>query len=117
MLYLTHQPNALATAAVYLAAREEGVKLPDAEWWSVFDVEREELGFLCVGMGSLGGFVKAEEERWGKGTGMVTRAMVRSELERVGVGSGNGVSGGEGEEDEEAQMARLLDEKVAAVGA
>jgi hypothetical protein len=28
LLYLTHQPHALATAAIYLAAKEVGVKLP-----------------------------------------------------------------------------------------
>ncbi|CAG8951823.1 hypothetical protein HYFRA_00005627 [Hymenoscyphus fraxineus] len=44
MLYLTHQPASLATAAIYLAARETGVKMPDVEWWEVFDCEREELG-------------------------------------------------------------------------
>ncbi|KAE9370976.1 hypothetical protein N431DRAFT_546659 [Stipitochalara longipes BDJ] len=118
MLYLTHQPNALATAAVYLAAREEGVKLPESEWWTVFDVEREELGFLCVGMGSLLGFVEKEEQRWGEGRGIITRATVREEIERLGLNGegrvGNGVDGGEIEEDEEAQMARMLDEKVAA---
>lgn len=64
MLYLTHQPPALATAAIYLAAREVGVKLPAEEWWKVFDVEREELGFLVVGMISLEGFALAEKEKW-----------------------------------------------------
>ena len=57
MLYLTHQPCTLATAAIYLAARDKGVKLPDVEWWEVFDCEREELGFPgrcneeCRGLG------------------------------------------------------------------
>lgn len=118
MMYLTHQPNALATAAVYLAAREEGVKLPESEWWSVFDVEREELGFLVVGMGSLGVFAGKEGERWG-GEGMVTRGMVGEEMARLGL-SGEVVRNGNGRvdvEDEEAEMARMLDEKVAAVGA
>ncbi len=64
MLYLTHQPNALAIAAVYMAARDEGVKMPRGEWWEVFDVEREELGFLCLGMGSLGVWARAEKEIW-----------------------------------------------------
>ena len=68
ILYLTHQPSALAVAAVYLAAREVGVKLTSAEWWEVFDVDREELGFLVVGMGSCEGWVKLERKRWlGKG--------------------------------------------------
>jgi cyclin L len=108
MLYLTHQRNALAVASVYMAAREEGVKLPTGEWWQVFDVEREELGFLCLGMGSLAGWVKAEKEVWGE-KGMITRADVREELKRRGTGVGDGL----GEIDEEAEMGRLLDEKVA----
>jgi hypothetical protein len=57
LLYLTHQPNLLAVAAIYLAAREERVKLVDGNWWEVFDVDREDLGFLVLGMGSLAGFV------------------------------------------------------------
>jgi cyclin L len=124
MLYLTHQPNALATAAIYLSAREAGVKLPETEWWSVFDVEREELGFLVVGMGSLEGFVRGEQDRWEKGTGegkvgMITREMVRKEMGRLGMNREGGVENENGfvEEDEETQMARLLDEKVASVGA
>ena len=117
MLYLTTQPNALATAAVYLAAREEGLKMPEVEWWEVFDVEREELGFLVVGMGSLEPFARQEMERWGVEKGMISREMVRSELEKLGLGNVNG-GGGKSlmeEEDEETQMARMLDEKVAAV--
>ena len=62
-MYLTHQPNALAVAAIYLAAREEGVKLVDGNWWEVFDVEREDLGFLVLGMGSLTGFVEDLKSR------------------------------------------------------
>ncbi|QDS75290.1 hypothetical protein FKW77_001206 [Venturia effusa] len=65
LLYLTHQPPTLATAAIYLAAREVGVKLPDVEWWEVFDTDREELGFLVVAMISMEGFVKQEKETWG----------------------------------------------------
>jgi len=107
MLYLTHQPAALATAAIYLAARDGGVKMPDVEWWEVFDCEREELGFLVVGMGSLEGGVRGGW-RW-EGGRMVTRRDVGEELERRGIGAGLG----NGEvEDEEAEMARLLDEKV-----
>lgn len=104
MLYLTHQPASLATAAIYLAARDEGVKIPDVEWWEVFDCEREELGFLVVGMGSVEGGVRGGW-RW---EGMVRREDVRGELGRRGIGNG---SVGE-VEDEEAEMARLLDEKV-----
>lgn len=64
LLYVTHQPNALAVAAIYLAAREVGVKLAEDEWWEVFDVDREELGFLVVAMNSMEGFGNAEKEAW-----------------------------------------------------
>lgn len=63
LLYLTHQPASLAVAAVYLAAREVGVRLPQG-WWEVFDVDREELGFLVVGFGSCEKWVRKERERW-----------------------------------------------------
>lgn len=61
LLYLTHQPHAIAVAAIYFAARELGVNLVDEEdvaWWEVFDVGREELGFLVLAMGSSDGFVE-----------------------------------------------------------
>jgi hypothetical protein len=64
LLYLTHQPPQLATAAIYLAAREVGIKLPEVEWWEVFDTDREELGFLCVGMLSVEGFARQERDKW-----------------------------------------------------
>ncbi|KAH7138975.1 cyclin-like protein [Dendryphion nanum] len=64
LLYLTHQPPSLATAAIYLAAKEVGVKLPDVEWWEVFDTDREELGFLVVGLLSVETFARAEKEKW-----------------------------------------------------
>ena len=64
MLYLTHQPPSLAVAAIYLAAREIGVKLANVEWWEVFDVDREELGFLVVGLMSCEGWVREEHEKW-----------------------------------------------------
>lgn len=64
MLYLTHQPPSLATAAIYLAAREVDIKLPEVEWWEVFDTDREELGFLCVAMLSLEGYAQQEMEKW-----------------------------------------------------
>ena len=53
-------------AAIYLAAREIGIKLPGVGWWEVFDVDREELGFLVVGLGSCEGWVRAERGRWDK---------------------------------------------------
>lgn len=64
LLYVTHQPNALAVASIYLAARETGVKLVDGDWWEVFDVDREDLGFLVVAMQSMEGFARAEIEKW-----------------------------------------------------
>ncbi|KAI4943521.1 hypothetical protein J4E91_009431 [Alternaria rosae] len=63
-LYLTHQPTELATASIYLAARETGIKMPECEWWEVFDTDREVLGFLCVGLLSLEGWVNEERKRW-----------------------------------------------------
>lgn len=64
LLYLTHQPPALAVASIYLAARDEKLKLPEEEWWEVFDCDREELGFLAVGMLSLENFAQMERKRW-----------------------------------------------------
>ena len=86
MLYLTHQPPQLATAAIYLAAREVGIKLPEVEWWEVFDTEREELGFLCVGMLSVEGFARREEESWEERGGRVPMGAegVVGELKRRG---------------------------------
>ena len=64
MLYLTHQPNALAVGAIYLAARELGIKLVEQNWWEVFDVDREDLGFLVMAFGSMGNYAEAEMEKW-----------------------------------------------------
>lgn len=64
LLYLTHQPSQLAVAAIYFAARETKIKMPEVEWWEVFDVEREDLGFLVLSLGSLNGFAEAEKEKW-----------------------------------------------------
>ncbi len=67
LIYLTHQPNALAVAGIYLAAKEVGVKMVDGNWWEVFDVEREDLGFLVMAFGSFEGFAKAEKRTWDSG--------------------------------------------------
>jgi hypothetical protein len=67
LLYLTHQPNALAVGAIYLAARETGVKLVGQNWWEVFDVDREDLGFLVLAYGSTANFAEAEMEKWQQG--------------------------------------------------
>ncbi|KAJ5709077.1 hypothetical protein N7493_010411 [Penicillium malachiteum] len=82
LLYVTHQPNALAVAAIYLAAREDGIKLVDGNWWEVFDVDREELGFLVVGMRSLEGFMRREMEQWKNKTIPLLVDDVDSEIER-----------------------------------
>lgn len=81
-LYLTHQPPALATAAIYLAAREAEVNLPDVEWWEVFDVDREELGFLVVALTSVEGFAAQEREIWGKRSVPLTVADLQADIER-----------------------------------
>lgn len=68
LLYLTHQPNELAVGAIYLAAREQGVKLVGGcSWWEVFDVEREALGFVVMGMGSVRVYAEAMEKEWKDG--------------------------------------------------
>lgn len=113
LLYLTHQPNMLAVAAIYNAAKDVGAKMPECEWWEVFDVEREELGFLVVAMRSLEGWVRKQRERipW-MSKGMVKRRMVQSELKERGVQNGNGA-----EEDEETVMMRMMDQKAAEIEA
>lgn len=81
-LYLTHQPPALATAAIYLAAREEEVNLPDVEWWEVFDVDREELGFLVVALTSVEGFAVQEKATWERRKVPLTVTDLQAEIER-----------------------------------
>jgi hypothetical protein len=71
----------LATAAIYLAAREVGVKLPQEEWWEVFDVDREELGFLVVGLNSMESFAMKEKASWGRRKVPMTVEEVDAELE------------------------------------
>ncbi|KAK4033770.1 cyclin-like protein [Parachaetomium inaequale] len=114
MLYLTSQPNALAVAAVYNAARDVGAKMPECEWWEVFDVDREELGFLVVGMRSVEGWgakIRGDLKgmMMGVGRGMVTRGHVEGELGRRGVKVGNGAD----VVDAEEEVARRMDEKMA----
>lgn len=82
LLYLTYQPPALATAAIYLAAKEVEVKLPGDEWWEVFDLDREELGFLVVAMMSMAGFAEEEAVKWGKRKVPLTADEVQSEVEK-----------------------------------
>lgn len=82
LLYLTHQPGSLATAAIYLAAREAGIKLPEVEWWEVFDTNREELGFLCVGFLSTEGFAEKEKIKWAERRVPLTVKEVNAEIKR-----------------------------------
>ena len=82
LLYLTHQPTALAAAAIYLSAKEMGVKLPSNEWWEVFDVDREELGFLVLGFGSCAGWIKAEKTKWASSACPLSVEGVKREMER-----------------------------------
>ncbi|KAJ5319167.1 Cyclin C/H/T/L [Penicillium brevicompactum] len=82
LLYVTHQPNALAVAAIYLASREEGAKLVDSDWWEVFDVDREELGFLVVGMKSMEGFTRVELSLWNNRSIPMIPDEVDAEIER-----------------------------------
>ncbi|KAI0141834.1 cyclin [Xylariaceae sp. FL1272] len=111
MLYLTHQPNALAVAAIYSAARDPdiGAKMPECAWWEVFDVDREELGFLVVGMRSLEGRVRKlqdEIEGFG-GTGMITIKDCEKELRKRGLRVGADARGAA--MDEEEAMMREMD--------
>lgn len=66
LLYLTHQSNSLATASIYLAARESNTAVVSGgeEWWQVFDVDREELGFLVVAFLSVQKWVEKEHVAW-----------------------------------------------------
>jgi cyclin L len=82
LVYLTHQPNAIATSAIYLAAREMELKLPGDEWWEVFDTDREELGFLVVAMLSMHGFAAQEKAKWESRKVPLTVEEVEAELER-----------------------------------
>ncbi|KAI2626178.1 cyclin [Xylaria nigripes] len=119
MLYLTHQPNALAVAAIYSAARDAEIqaKMPDCTWWEVFDVDREELGFLVVGMRSLEGSLRKLQADFDGFTlrGMVTRHHIETEMTRRGLTLKNGkdsMSATADGVDEEDEMMRLLDEKA-----
>ncbi|KAI1430491.1 cyclin [Xylaria sp. CBS 124048] len=115
MLYLTHQPNALAVAAIYSAARDAEIqaKMPDCPWWEVFDVDREELGFLVVGMRSLEGSVRKLQADFPGFTtsGMVIKSHVEAEMRRRGLKVNIGTGSGTVEADEVEAMMRLMDER------
>ena len=82
LLYLTHQPSTLAAAAIYLAARETEVKLPRCNWWEVFDVDREELGFLVVGFQSCEGWITNERGKWTDRRCPMTVKELEAEMQR-----------------------------------
>lgn len=106
MLYLTHQPHALATAAIYNAARDLGAKMPQTEWWEVFDVDREDLGFLVVGIRSVEGTLrKMREDFVCLGEGMITRSIVEDEMRKRGLQFGNGTK----QVDEESEIMKMMD--------
>ncbi|KAK4163168.1 cyclin-L2 [Cladorrhinum sp. PSN259] len=108
MLYCTCQPNALAVAAIYNAAKDVGAKMPECEWWEVFDVDREELGFLVVGMRSVEGWVKKMRDDIPKTReGMIRRR----DVEEIFASRG-GVKSAAVQEDPEAEMARMMDERI-----
>lgn len=113
-LYLTHQPNQLAVAAIYNAARDIGAKMPECAWWEVFDVDREDLGFLVVAMRSLEGWAKTEGETEFRRGGVITRKTMEEELKRRGLSMvGNGAA--RKEMDEEDAMMRDMDEMAAQI--
>ncbi|KAI9655007.1 MAG: hypothetical protein M1831_004966 [Alyxoria varia] len=82
LVYLTHHPPALATAAIYLAAKEVGFKLPEEEWWEVFDTDREDLGFLLVAMTSMSAFANEEKKVWGNSEVPLSVEQVNAELDK-----------------------------------
>ena len=82
LLYLTHQPAALAVASIYLAARETGIRLSTYEWWEVFDVDREELGFLVVALQSCEEWITCEKEKWSEYNCPLTVVELEHEMKR-----------------------------------
>ncbi|KPM44400.1 hypothetical protein AK830_g2182 [Neonectria ditissima] len=106
MLFLTHQPHALATAAIYNAARDAGAKMPECEWWEVFDVDREELGFLVVAMRSVENCMRKQKEDMPHlARGMLTRVAVEREMHKRGLSAGSGAT----DIDEEEQIMSMMD--------
>ena len=83
LLYLTHQLTAVATAAIYLAARDVHAKLPETEWWEVFDVDREELGFLVVALRSIESYALEERGKWHSEKVPLTVDELQSRLQRL----------------------------------
>ncbi len=82
LLHLTHQPCAISAAAIYLAARDVGISLPETSWWEVFDVDREDLGFVVLALKSVESFAADEQSKWKSRKVPLTVEELRSELER-----------------------------------
>ncbi|KAI0392027.1 cyclin-like protein [Xylariaceae sp. FL0594] len=147
MLYLTHQPNALAVAAIYSAVRDAddtnthpnsnnnnnthdtvekkdiettttATRPPDCAWWEVFDVDREELGFLVVAMRSLEGIVRKLQrdvpDFCSPGHGVFARKHVEASLVRRGLSLKYRNGGAELDEEVEAMM-RSMDQRAEAM--
>ena len=114
MLYLTTQPNELAVAAIYNAAKDIGAKMPESEWWEVFDVDREVLGFLVVAMRGVEIWArKMREDIPVMAEGMISRSVIEKEMEKRGLHIGNGHDvAAEEPLDPEAEMARKMDERI-----
>ncbi|ETS82762.1 hypothetical protein PFICI_04638 [Pestalotiopsis fici W106-1] len=116
-LYLTHQPHQLAVAAIYNSAKDLGAKMPECAWWEVFDVDREDLGFLVVGMRSLEGWVRKQQaENHGDfdPARLITKSLIINQMRKRGLPS-NGSSGKE--LDEEDAMMQSMDEMAARIDA
>ena len=81
VLYLTHQPGELATAAIFLAARDVGATMPAEPWWELFDVDREQLGFLACSLNSVEPLMRKQREEFPfLADGMVTRKKIEEGL-------------------------------------
>jgi len=76
-LLLTHQPHELAAAAVWLACRDVGAKMPERPWWELFDVDREVLGFLAASLNSIESLVRRRRDEF--------PALMGGKLSREGV--------------------------------
>ncbi|KAJ5512563.1 hypothetical protein N7463_002115 [Penicillium fimorum] len=80
---LCHSPTKCPRRGCHLPrVTRGGVKLVDGEWWEVFDVDREELGFLVVGMKSTEGFMRAEVNQWKNKAIPMAVDEVDAEIER-----------------------------------
>ncbi|KAK7206916.1 cyclin-like protein [Myxozyma melibiosi] len=62
------QPNAMAVTALWLASRETEVDLLDGErWWTIFDVDTEDMGHILVLLRESKAIAISERDRLVKG--------------------------------------------------